>query len=217
MRKLFFVNLALTGIAIFFGFRLYVIWASPSEEALPSKKKAEVEKTKTDSAESQRNMGAYQIIAQKDLFRPSRTEWKVEGSKSPQTPPPKLFGIMITDKDKVAILEDPSTNKRKTYRTKDRIGSFVVSEIENNKVILMRGEERVVVSLREIKTLSQPRRPGALPARPGALPPRPVPRSPAPAVQRPPLQPMPGEPMPMIPEMIDEPPEMIIPIPEPVH
>lgn len=210
MRKLFLVNIILSGIAIFLGFRLYGIWAFHSDEILPPKKKTEAEKMKTDGIEIQKNIGAYQVISQKDLFRPSRTEWKVEGSKSPQTPPPKLFGIMITDKDKVAILEDPSTNKRKTYRIKDSVGSFIISEIENNKVILMRGGERVVVSLREIKTLSQPRRTGALPARPGAAQ-RPIPKSPAPPGQRAPLQPMPGKPMPVIPEMIHEPPEMVVP------
>jgi len=193
MRRHFIINFILFGLAIVLSYMLYDIWRTPIEEVHPPEKKTQG-KIKSETDETKKDIVAYQVIVQKDLFRPTRTEWKEEAIKSglPPTPPPTLYGIMITDNDRIAILEEsPSSIKRKIYRVKDQIGGFVVSEIEREKVVLIRGEEKIVVSLREIKTISQP-------ARPGATPPRSVPRPIPP--QSPPIQtpsPMPSSPSPI--------------------
>lgn len=228
MRRYFLIHIALSGLAIFLGFRLYGIWATSSEEVHPPKN-VSLKKEKSESAKV-KEKGEYQVIAQKDLFRPSRTEYRPETATSlSQGPPPKLFGIMIMDNDRVAILEDSSSKKRKTYRIKDSIGDFVVSDIESNKVVLMRGEEKVVVNLREIKVISPPSRPGPVPTQSRAIQPRPAPRPIPPLSQKPPVSPAPSppsqpaplsptpvpppQPIPQTPEVMEEFPQ-VAPTPE---
>lgn len=208
MWRFFLINLALSGLAVFLSFRLYGILTMPMEEVHPPQKKTLLGKEKTEAPQIKKDTGVYQVIVQKDLFRPSRTESKPDTAKSglPPTLPPKLFGVMIMDNDKIAILEDPASKRKKTYRVKDSIGDFVVSDIEKDKIILLRGEEKVVVNLREIKTITSP-------ARPATVPPRPAPRpSPAP-YQRPPVPAPPPQPTPTMPEVIEEFPG-VAPLPE---
>lgn len=173
MRKNFIlINIVLACLLIFFSYRIYSIWSSPMEEIRASQKKAQQEKGKAE--EVRRDMAVYQVIVQKDLFRPSRTEFKpLAKSALPPTPPPKLFGILIMDNNKIAILEDSTSKKKKNYHVGESIGDLVVSEIEKDKVILLRGGEKVVVNLREIKTITAPSRARPAQARraPGSVPP----------------------------------------------
>lgn len=197
-RNFILINIVLACLLIFFSFRLYSIWSSPLEEIRPSQKKTQTEKGKAE--EVRKDIASYQVIVQKDLFRPSRTEFKpVAKSTLPPTPPPRIFGILIMDDNKIAILEDSTSKKKKNYHVGESIGDLVVSEIEKDKVIFQRGEEKVVVNLREIKTISQP-------SRPGAAKPRPAPP------QRPPMPvPPPQQPAPPMPEVMEEFPEMMPP------
>lgn len=193
MKKYFLINLALSCLAIFLAFRLYETWNAPMEEVSPPQKKTEA-KRRLEAPEVKKDIGTYQGIVQKDLFRPSRTEYKPDTSKSvlPPSPPPKLFGVLIMDNNKIAILEDPSSKRRKNYHLGDNIGDFVISEIEKEKVVLLRGEEKVIVNLREVKIISPPSRP--------RVPQRPAP-SPHPP-QRPPIPPPPPpQSIPPTPEM----------------
>jgi hypothetical protein len=205
MWRYFLINLTLSCLAIFLAFRLYEIWNAPMEEVSLPQKKTEG-KGKAEAPEVKKDIGIYQGIVQKDLFRPSRTEYKPDIAKSglPPSPPPKLFGVLIMDNNRIAILEDPSSKRRKNYHLGDNIGDFVISEIEKDKVILLRGEEKVVVSIREIKTISPPTKPGATP--------RPTPR-PAPPTQRPPIPLPPPQPIHPMPESVEEFPE-VAPLPE---
>jgi hypothetical protein len=193
--KYLLINLFLSAlIIVFLVFKLHGIWTIPTEEVQPSKK-ASIEKEKIETPQVKKEIVTYQIIAQKDLFRPSRTELKSEAIKSPLplTPPPKLFGVVIMDNDRIAILEDPSSNRRKTYRTGEGVGDFTISEIEKEKVILLRGEEKVAVNLRETKTIAPPAKAGDVSTglTPGAVPTR---RTPEPVSTRPTPEPMPAPP-----------------------
>lgn len=184
-RNFILINIVLACLLIFFSFRLYSIWSSPLEEIRPSQKKTQTEKGEAE--EVRKDIASYQVIVQKDLFRPSRTEFKpVAKSTLPPTPPPRIFGILIMDNNKIAILEDSTSKKKKNYHVGESIGDLVVSEIEKDKVILLRGDEKVIVNLREVKTINAP-------SRPGAAKPRPAPKSVTPPAQRPPVPPMPGQ------------------------
>jgi len=204
LKRYFLINLTLSCLAIFLVFRLYEIWNTPIEEVSPPQKKTDSKKGNVESAEVKKDIGSYQIIVQKDLFRPSRTEYKPDIAKAtlPPSPPPKLFGVLIMENNKIAILEEPSSKRRKNYHSGDTIGDFIVSEIEKDKVILLRGEEKVVVSLREIKTISPPARQGAVPQRPAQRPITP---------QRPPASPTPAPTLPPMPEIMEEFPEQTLP------
>jgi len=173
------------------------------EEIRPSQKKTQIEKGKAE--EPKKDIAAYQVIIQKDLFRPSRTEYKPPAKSAlPPTPPPKLFGILIMDNNKIAILEDSTSKKKKNYHIGESVGDLVVSEIEKDKVILLRGDEKVIVNLREVKTINVSSRPGAARTRPA---PRPLP----PPARKPPVSGPPQQPAPPMPEMMEEFPEVIPP------
>lgn len=192
MRRFFLINIILSFLVLFLAFRLYGIWTKPEEKVLPQKKTFS-QKEKTEITETKKDINFYKIVTQKDLFRPSRTGLVGEDIKSglSLSTKLKLFGVLIMDDDRIAILEDPISNKRKKYRVKDHIGNFIVAEIESNRVLLLRGEDKIVVNLREIKILSPPTMAGAVPPKPTQ---RPVPivpqKSPTPALPPQPHSPM---------------------------
>ena len=117
---------------------------------------------KRDTARKQKalNEASYNVIVQKDLFRPSRAEKKVENSPSEITPgvKPQLFGTIITENEKGAILEDPSTKTSKFYRLKDTVAGYTIEDIQEDKVLLSKGGSSIEVRLREGKAVKMPRR-----------------------------------------------------------
>jgi hypothetical protein len=101
----------------------------------------------------------YQAIVQKDLFRPGRNETKQEEKSQPLTPPPRLVGTSVMGEERRAYLEDPVSSMVRSYRTKDVLAGFTIHEIQADRAVLSRGDERVVVKLREIETLPSPFKP----------------------------------------------------------
>ncbi|MEK7238578.1 MAG: hypothetical protein AAB012_03695 [Nitrospirota bacterium] len=165
LRNYFLINLILLIIVGMLGLRLYKTWVKPldiAEQKTPQqtqkdKKISEDKKTK-EKKELNFNETVYNVIVQKDLFRPSRSAPQVE-----EIPlqffanPPKLYGTIIMGNDKSAILEDPKTKTTKLYRLNDLLGGFTISDIQDNKVVLSMGDESIEVKLREIKTITAPR------------------------------------------------------------
>jgi hypothetical protein len=156
LRNYFLINILLVITLGFLGAKLYKVvtysMEVPSGATLDEVQKKEAQdmrlKTKVPDKAS------FQIISGKDLFRPSRsavpsirTVTETSGGKDH----PKLFATIIQDDNSLALLEDPGTKKRKMYRVNDTIAGFLVSEIMQDKVVLMSGNEKIVVKLREDK------------------------------------------------------------------
>jgi hypothetical protein len=102
---------------------------------------------------------SFQIISSKNLFKPTRaisvpvrTTQKIDMAKQP-----KLFATIIRGSDSIAILEDPGTRKTKSYRINDLIAGFVISEILKDKVVLLSGEDKFEIKLREDKGIKAPK------------------------------------------------------------
>ncbi len=167
LRNYFFINLILLIVVVTLGFRFYKTWAKPidiptHEGAQPAQKgkkgaegKAVEEKKETGLS---LNEALYNVIVQKDLFRSSRSAPQVEDIP-PQffTNPPKLFGTIIMGNEKSALLEDPNTRTTRLYRLNDSFAGFIVSDIQENKVVITKGDKSLEVKLREIKTITMPR------------------------------------------------------------
>ena len=61
---------------------------------------------------------------------------------------PRLFGTTITNKDKIAIFQDPFTKSTGTYRIDDSVAGFIVLDIQQYKAILLRGNKEFEVALK---------------------------------------------------------------------
>jgi hypothetical protein len=157
LRNYFLLNILLIISAGVLGFKLYksipqpldILSRSVPKEAISE----ESDKKKTKDIIVKRGGSDFQIIVKKDLFRPGRKESEVKVEEVP-TPDfyPRLIGTLITEKGAVAYLEDPKTNATKGFRINDSIEGFTVHEILRDRVILLKGDEKVWVKLGAFKT-----------------------------------------------------------------
>ena len=132
---------------------------------------------------------AYNVIASRNLFNPTRSESAVAatpGGPALNIVKPNLHGVVLRDGSPIAYLEDPQTKRIAGYRIGDPIAGGTVQTISADAVVIARPDGMVDVRLRDP---SKPR------PQPAAAPPQPVPgQQPVPGAQAPvpgPL-PMPG-------------------------
>ncbi|HDH13197.1 MAG TPA: hypothetical protein ENG83_13540 [Nitrospirae bacterium] len=150
LRNYFLINVVLIIIIGFLSIKLYkTIEYSvdiPTEATGERvEKKIEVKRKNKDTAES-----SFDVISKLDLFRPSRSapqKNKKTAVKASPEKPPRLFGTIILNNEKTAILENPNTKTTKTYRINDSIAGFTVSEILEDRVVLLRDGESIEVRL----------------------------------------------------------------------
>lgn len=118
----------------------------------------------------------YNIIPDENLFHPER---KIPVIKKVEQPLPKpeliLYGTLITNDTRVAYVEDkkapvntPGRGKRQVpLKIGDVVSGFIVKEINPDKIVMYRGEEKLVVTIYESKghkhkeTQSSPQQPAA--------------------------------------------------------
>ena len=156
-RNFFIVNIVLFIVAGFLVLKLTNVLTRPLEILTESSVKSENEDKKDVKKKVQRSKHVYyEIITSGNLFNPTRSA-PDEGSQDTKsvTPPPKnqpkLFGTIIFGDKKTAILEDPETKTTKTYGLNDLVGGYTVSDIQEDKVILLWGGDQTIVRLREDK------------------------------------------------------------------
>jgi hypothetical protein len=136
------------------------------------------------------------VIAEQNLFHPDR-KVPVEKKEAQQLPKPELilFGTLITDGMSVAYVDDkknpktsPGRGKRQTVMKKgDAVSGFILKEIETDRIMLVRGEETMVVYLSQgdKPRASEVAGVGAVSAKPTPAAPAPAPRPGAPTPARP--------------------------------
>ena len=140
----------------FLGFKFYKVVSYsmdvPSEAAV-----VEGEKSNDIDIKFKDNVpdkASFQIISRKDLFRPSRTASVTPVRTAPKnipTDPPKLFATIVRGSDSIAIIEDPDTKKSKSYRINDQVAGYLISEILEDRVILLLGADKLEIKLRDDK------------------------------------------------------------------
>ncbi len=159
-RNLFLINLIMIIMIGLLGYWFYKVWVRPLDLPVKAGQENVVPDEDADgNMKRPMDKAAYDIIAQKDLFRPSRTASNAESVPASVSAgdAPKLFGTIIKNDIKMAILEDPSSKTTKIYNVNDSVAGFRVSEILQDKVVLMRGNEKIEVKLREEKGITAPR------------------------------------------------------------
>jgi type II secretory pathway component PulC len=162
VRNYFLINLLLILTISVLGFKFYKV--ATDRVTLPAAPVAQEKQTRVPSVkhvERSVNAASYDVISDLDLFRPSRSpaeRKEVKTQKGPLKDPPKLFGTIILNKLKTAILEDPDTKSTKNYSVNDTVAGYVITDILQDKVVLQRDGETYEVKLRESKGIAPPKR-----------------------------------------------------------
>jgi type II secretory pathway component PulC len=161
------INVLLMAVVLFFvAHFLFPLFTMPVKYSLPLKEKTYREDKQTDVAEKNVPSPAdFVSISEENLFHPER---KIPAEKKEEQPLPKpefvLSGTVLTDTVSLAYLEDrkaprntPGRGKRQTaLRLGDSMSGFVLKEIETDKIVMIRGNERLVVHVLD-KTIPKAR------------------------------------------------------------
>ncbi len=120
--------------------------------ALPSQKKAFMDKQATETEHHIPSPSDYLIISEENLFHPERRISPEKKEEPPPLPKPDivLYGTLITDTTSVAYLEDlkvprtsPGRGKRQIALKKgDTLSGFTLKEIDVDKIVMMRGRRK---------------------------------------------------------------------------
>jgi type II secretory pathway component PulC len=123
------------------------------------KKKAQPAAAQGTGEQPSVSISDYMTMAEENLFHPERI---IPVEKRAELPKPEfvLFGTLITDDVSVAYMEDkkapvtsPGRGKRQVPLKKGQaLSGFTVKEIEKTRVVMVRGEETLVVNLDVQKT-----------------------------------------------------------------
>ena len=95
---------------------------------------------------------AYNVIAARNLFSPTRTETSGPGlaSNAPAlVAKPSLHGVVLREGSPIAYLEDPLTKRIAGYRIGDPIAGGTVQTISADAVVISRPDGMVDVRLRD--------------------------------------------------------------------
>lgn len=157
LKNINLLNVLLVAVLAVFGmYMLFPLLNIKSEYILPAAKKTS-EKTEEKAAAFQTpSIAEYTLIAEQNPFHPDRKIPVDKAEASTLTKPDfALYGTMITDSVSIAYIEDlkapyttPGRGKRQTaLRKGETFSGFTLKEIEKEKIVMVRGEETVVVHL----------------------------------------------------------------------
>src|SRR5258705_6043357 len=117
---------------------------------------------------------AYNVIATRNLFSPTRSETAGPGIAGVAQAPvvkPSLHGVVLREGSPIAYLEDPLTKRIAGYRIGDPIAGGTVQTISADAVVISRPDGMVDVRLRDpSKPRPAPPQPTGQPGVPGQQP-----------------------------------------------
>lgn len=123
--------------------------------ALPISKETETDNPASVQQPQLPSLTDYMSIAEQNLFHPER---KIpEKKEEKQLPKPEfvLYGTLISDTTSIAYMEDMKApyntagrgKRQKAIQKGASLSGFVLSEIYHDKVVMVRGDERIEVSV----------------------------------------------------------------------
>ncbi len=155
LRNINVLNILLLAIALllFLEFDYPLLNRDISVEQIEAKEAALQNEEKV-APETSVSYADFATVAEKNLFHPEREIPKTEKEAVPK-PELILYGTLITDDVSIAYVEDkkspystPGRAKRQTALKKgNSIAGYVLREIEPNRIVLTRGEDKLVVRL----------------------------------------------------------------------
>jgi type II secretory pathway component PulC len=161
LRNINLLNIVLTVTVVLFGsYWLSPLLAAKIKYALPAAgKPIEVKGEEKTSQPQAPSVTEYTIISEENLFHPERRippEKKAEEAPLPK-PDFVLYGTLMADDIKLAYLEDLKAPRSTAGRGKrqvamkkgDALSGFTLKEIETDKVVMVRGGEKMIVSIND--------------------------------------------------------------------
>jgi hypothetical protein len=150
-RKLLLINVLLiamaAGSAVFIARQLMA--PMPMPQASRSRPPAADAERAADTGRAP--AAAYNVVASKNLFSPTRTEAPVAPTTTAlaNVPKPNLFGVVLREGAPIAYLEDPTTKRVSGYRIGDAVAGGTIQAINADSVSITRPDGKVDVRLRE--------------------------------------------------------------------
>jgi hypothetical protein len=98
----------------------------------------------------------YMVVAEQNVFHPERKiPPEIKAEKALPKPEIFLYGTLLTDGMRLAYIEDkkspqssPGRGKRQTVvKQGDVISGFMLKDVETDRIVLVRGEEQMIVYL----------------------------------------------------------------------
>jgi type II secretion system (T2SS) protein C len=157
-RLLLLLDGLLLVVAAYFGLRLYEAWSTyapaAATEPVPATTK-EAPPPRPDATAAP-PLTAYAIVAERNLFSPTRSEAPPEPPRpapgsvaaAPPAPKPKLYGVVLLPEGRGrAYLEDAQRRRVFAYSVGDLVGDARLEQIKTDRVVLRRGSESFEVLL----------------------------------------------------------------------
>ena len=152
--KIWLINLVLAVFAIFFGLKAYGVW-SEEEKTVLEMQAVENHKARPKKRIVKRRMppeSDYSVVVERTLFSPERVspdlqegESEAEEIKDLKVSGKRffLYGVILTDDYKAALITDPEVKPRKKKQkwvmVGDTVGGFSVAGIKKDRIILAQG------------------------------------------------------------------------------
>jgi len=159
MRNVSLLNMFLfSAAAVFALYSLFPLLDVRIKYALPTPGKSpQIARVTTDDLQTP-SVTEYAVISEENLFHPDR-KIPVEKKAEESLPKPDfvLFGTLITGGTSLAYLEDLKAPRKTVGRGErqialkkgDTMSGFTLKEIETDKVVMVRGEEKVVIPIND--------------------------------------------------------------------
>ena len=174
LRNINLLNLVLIAtIILFANYAFFLMFFTKVKYLLPGITKSISDVKESFSEFSSPSSSDYMAISENNLFHPER-RIPPEKKEEPTLPKPEfaLLGTLITPDISIAYLEDqkaprntPGRGKRVTpLRKGDMMSGFILKDIQEDKIVMARGEERMTIPVHnpnrgkgpEVKTSAQP-------------------------------------------------------------
>jgi len=179
LRNINILNILLmAAVTAFAAYSIFPTLEMKVKYALPAAKNIEGTADKETGELDIPSLTQYTAVVDDNLFHPER---RIPPEKKEEVPLPKpefvLYGTMIADDISLAYLEDlkaprntPGRGKRQVAMKKgDSMSGFILKEIETDKIVMVRGEEKLIVAMndpqkpktREVVAITTPTKPAA--------------------------------------------------------
>lgn len=159
------MNLLLAVVLLFVAY--FTFLHSPSVNVRHVKRPVKRAASDSKSAQAKKTAGDdktpfptdYVVIAEQNLFHPDRKipEKKVEKKPGPPEPKPDfvLDGTLMTGETKIAFMEDKKQpvntpgrpNRQTPLKIGESLSGYTLTEIDKDKVVMRKGDDKVVVDL----------------------------------------------------------------------